>query len=154
VSGAGDEPRGLADAFYARALEEAYAFCGSKIVNPRRKCPHEPEFERLSGSRDLFTREVARFVLEHRALERTTGRGLRRMETLYQTAGSDLFNAVTHSLGYMLGERIYYALATGQMLKREVRELFLDPLEEDGAALVTYLDLSRRLAEVRIPQRV
>jgi uncharacterized iron-regulated protein len=153
VSGAGDEPRGLADAFYARALEEAYAFCGSKIVNPRRKCPHEPEFERLSGSGDLFTREVARFVLEHRALERATGRGLRRMETLYQTAGSDLFNAVTHSLGYMLGERIYYALATGQMLKREVRELFLDPLEEDGAALVTYLDLSRRLADVQIPKR-
>jgi hypothetical protein len=53
----------------------------------------------------------------------------------------------------MLGERIYYALATGRMLKREVRELFLDPLEEDGAALVAYLDLSRRLADVPIPKR-
>ena len=53
----------------------------------------------------------------------------------------------------MLGERIYYALATGRLLKREVRELFLDPLDEEGQAFLTYLNLSRRLAGVRIPQR-
>ena len=158
VSGATGEPLGLVDAFYARALEEAYAFCGSKIVNPRRKCPHEPEFERLARSGDGFTREVARFVLEYRAVERAfehnSGRGLRRMRARYRTAGSELFNAVTHSLGYMLGERIYYALATGLLLKREVRELFLDPLDEDCQPFLTYLDLSRRLANVRIPKRV
>ena len=154
VSGATGEPRGLVDAFYARALEEAYAFCGSKIVNPRRKCPHEPEFERLARTGDGFTREVARFVLDHRAIERTAGRGLRRMQGLYRTAGSELFNAVTHSLGYMLGERIYYALATGVLLKREVRALFLDPLDDDGQPFLTYLELSRRLSKVRIPKRV
>ena len=149
VSGASsDEPRALPDAFYARTLEEAYAFFGSKIVNPRRKCPHEPEFERLARSGDRFTREVARLVLEHRAAER----GRLRPKGGAATSG-DLFNAVTHSLGYMLGERIYYALATGRLLKREVRDLFLDPLSDIGAAFLTYLDLSRRLADVRIPQR-
>ena len=149
VSGASsDEPRALPDAFYARTLEEAYAFFGSKIVNPRRKCPHEPEFERLARSGDRFAREVARLVLEHRAAER----GRLRPKGGAATSG-DLFNAVTHSLGYMLGERIYYALATGRLLKREVRDLFLDPLSDIGAAFLTYLDLSRRLADVRIPQR-
>ncbi len=150
VSGAGEETRGLVDAFYARALEEAYAFCGSKIVNPRRKCPDEPQFERLLRARDAFTREVARFVLAHRAMER----GGRAPRTAWQNAGSELFNAVTHSLGYMLGERLYYALATGRLAKREVRELFLDPLDEEGEPLLTYMDLSRRLEAVRIPQRV
>lgn len=150
VSGASiDEPRALADAFYARALEEAYAFFGSKIVNPRRKCPHEPEFERLARSGDAFTRGVARVVLEHRAAERGKLRTRRFVE-----GSSDLFNAVTHSLGYMLGERLYYALATGLLPKREVRDLFLDPLSDSGAAFLTYLDLSRRLAAVRIPARV
>ena len=153
VSGAGDEPRPLVDAFYSRALEEAYAFCGSKIVNPRRKCPHEAEFERLARASDAFTREVARFVLEHRALEKT-GRGLQRLRPLWQSQGSELFNAVTHSLGYMLGERLYYALATGRMLKRDVRALFLDPLAEEGEPLAMYLSLSRRLAAVRIPRRI
>ncbi len=33
-SGAGDEPRPLLDGFYARALEEAFAFFGSKIRQP------------------------------------------------------------------------------------------------------------------------
>jgi len=151
VSGAGDEPRGLVDAFYGRALEEAYAFCGSKIVNPRRKCPHEPEFQRLLRAPEAgaFTREVARFVLHHRAME-SGGRAARPATA---RAGPALFNAVTHSLGYMLGERLYYALATGRLLKREVRELFLDPLVEDGEPFLAYMALSRRLAGVKIPKR-
>jgi len=153
VSGASDEPRGLVDAFYARALEEAYAFCGSKIVNPRRKCPHEPEFEKLARGRPGFNREVARLVLDHLRIERgeRSGGALRK---LYRSGGAELFNAVTHSLGYMLGERLYYALATGRMLKAEVRLLFLDPLEDDGVPFLTYLDLSKRLSDVRIPKRV
>ncbi|HEX4385876.1 MAG TPA: ChaN family lipoprotein [Myxococcales bacterium] len=151
ISGAGDEPRELADAFYARALEEAYAFCGSKIVNPRRKCPHEPQFERLRKSSDAFTRQVARCVLAHRAAE-TGGRS--RATQRLSKAGPTLFNAVTHSLGYMLGERLYYALATGVCSKSYVRELFLDPLEDEGEPFAVYMMLSRRLAEVRIPKRV
>ncbi|MBS2023673.1 MAG: ChaN family lipoprotein, partial [Deltaproteobacteria bacterium] len=71
VSGATDEPRPLIDGFYARALEEAYAFCGSKIVNPRRKCAHEADFKRLSRrAADPFTRDVARLVLLHGRIER------------------------------------------------------------------------------------
>jgi hypothetical protein len=151
VSGAGDEPRGLVDAFYARALEEAYAFCGSKIVNPRRKCPHEPEFERLLRGGDALTRQVARCVLAHRAVE-TSGRA--RAAHRLSKAGPALFNAVTHSLGYMLGERLYYGLATGVCPKSYVRELFVDPLEEEGEAFATYMMLSRKLAGVRIPKRV
>ncbi len=151
VSGASEDPRGLVDSFYARALEEAYAFCGSKIVNPRRKCPHEPEFERLLRGPDRFQREVARFVLMHKRLERGARPGV-SIKALYRR-DADLFNAVTHSLGYILGERLYYALARGHILKSEVRALFLDPLDEDGAPLLTYLDLASRLREVRIPRR-
>jgi hypothetical protein len=101
-------------------------------------------------SRDAFTRAVARCVLDHRALEKN---GVRRLRAPSAASSDELFNAVTHSLGYMLGERLYYALATGRLLKREVRELFLDPLAEEGQAMVTYLTLSRRLAPIRIPAR-
>jgi hypothetical protein len=38
-------------------------------------------------------------------------------------------------------------------LKSEVRDLFLAPLEEEGAAFLVYLELARRLREVRIPRR-
>jgi hypothetical protein len=140
VSGASEEPRGLMDAFYARVLEEAYAFCGSKIVNPRRKSPRERELERQRRSGDALTRQTARLVLAHLELERG---GKRRLRPLH--GSSELFNAVSHALGYMLGERLYTALATGKMLPREVRELFLDPLEEEGEPFLTYMDLSQRL---------
>ena len=53
-----------------------------------------------------------------------------------------------------MGERLYYALATGRLLKREVRELFLDPLAEEGEPLLAYMRLSRRLSGVRIPKRI
>jgi len=152
VSGAADEPRGLVDAFYARALEEAFAFFGSKIVNPRRKCPHEPEFEKHLRGRDRFQREVARFVLAHKRIERGE-RPHQSLRALYRHADLDLFNAVTHSLGYILGERLYYALARGRIAKAEMRELFVDPLDEEGAPFLTYLDLVTRLADVRIPKR-
>ncbi len=147
VSGASDEPRGLMDAFYARALEEAYAFCGSKIVNPRRRCAHQPEFRRLARSGDALTRQVARLVLAHLELERGRKRRVRPLH-----GSSELFNAVSHALGYMLGEKLYYALLTGRLSKREVRELFLDPLEEEGEAFLTYMKIARRVAAVRIPR--
>jgi uncharacterized iron-regulated protein len=141
VSGADDSPRPLNDAFYARILEEAYAFCGSKVLNPRRKCPHEPEFEKLLRTGDAFTRQVARAVLAHRKHARL------------RISGTQMFNAVTHSLGYMLGERLYYAMAFGSLPKGEVRRLFLDPLAQEGEAFATYLRLSQSLAGVRIPTR-
>ena len=46
-----EEPRQLVDAFYARCLEEALGFLGSKVINHRRKCAHEPYFERVVKSR-------------------------------------------------------------------------------------------------------
>jgi hypothetical protein len=152
VSGAIEEPRGIVDSFYVRTLEEAYAFYGSKIVNPRRKCPLEPEMLKLTRAGDAFTREVAQLVLRHKRFERGEVRPT-ALRAVYRSAGPALFNAVTHSLGYMLGERLYHALATGRLLKSEVRDLFLDPLEEEGAACLVYLDLARRLREVRIPRR-
>jgi hypothetical protein len=141
ASGASEEPRGLMDAFYARTLEEAYAFCGSKIVNPRRQCPGEADFVRLArSSGDAFTRQVARLVLAHLQLERGRKRTLRPLH-----GSSELFNGASHALGYMLGERLHYALATGKLSKREVRELFLDPLHEEGEAFLTYMDLSGKI---------
>lgn len=152
VSGAGDEPRGLVDAFYARALEEAYAFCGSKIVNHRRKCAHEAEWRRLARGPDPFTREVARLVLQHLSLERGEADPA-SLQRLYRSAGPELFNAVTHAVGYMLGDRLYRALATGRLAKGAVRELFLDPLDEEGRPLLVYLDLAARLRGVELPER-
>jgi len=152
-SGAGDEPRPLLDGFYARALEEAFAFFGSKIVNPRRKCAQEADWLRLlHRGPDAFTRDVARMVLRHLRIERGETRRS-ALRDIYASAGPELFNAVTHALGYLLGEKLYYALAQGRLQKSELRELFLDPLDDEGAPLFVYLDLVTRLRALVVPRQ-
>jgi len=152
-SGAGDEPRPLLDGFYARALEEAFAFFGSKIVNPRRKCAQEADWLRLvHRAPDPFTKDVARMVLRHLRIERGETRPS-ALKDIYGSAGPELFNAVTHALGYLLGEKLYYALSQGRLQKAELRELFLDPLEDEGAPLLVYLDLATRLRNLVVPRQ-
>ncbi|MEL6547619.1 MAG: ChaN family lipoprotein, partial [Myxococcota bacterium] len=47
------EPRLLVDAFYARTMEEAVGFLGSKLLNHKRRAPGPKELERRSKSRRL-----------------------------------------------------------------------------------------------------
>ncbi len=142
---------GLVDAFYARAMEEAFAFFGSKIVNPKRKTAHEEEFERRRRSGAPRDRAIAELVLAHLALERGTGGA--RFRAAFGSMRASLFNDVTHALGYILGDRLYYALLSGLVTKAEARRLFCTNIEEDGEPIALYLTLSRRLANVPLPKR-
>lgn len=153
ASGGMDLERGLIDSFYARALEEAYAFFGSKIVNPRRKCAHEHDFARLARGKDEPERTIARLVLGHKRLERGERQVSGAIRALYGAADADLFNAVTHALGYILGDKLYYGMLKRKVSKREIRELFLDPLEESGDPFHTYLHLAAKVGAVEVPRR-
>jgi hypothetical protein len=146
------EPRGLVDAFYARCLEEAVGFLGSKLVNHKRKCAHLPHFERIMRRRAApkEERDLARLVLLHARMER--GEKPRGLSFIYES-DADLFNAVTHVLGYRLGDKLYYALVRGLMSKQEIRALFFDDWQDEGAALTTFLYLSMRTRKVDIPER-
>ena len=143
---------GLIDAFYARVLNEALAFFGSKVVNPRRRATDEATLAALVTAWDEGEREglrgpeveAARLTLGHLALERgARPRGLR--QRLYGAPDADLFNAVTHLLGYLLGEALYDGMRRGRLTKQALRELFLDPLDEDGDAFHAYFYLASAL---------
>jgi uncharacterized iron-regulated protein len=154
AAGGDEEPRYLVDAFYWRVLNEAIGFLGSKLVNHKRKCPHERDFQRLLADKtqkDPFLRELASYVVQHRRMER--GERTRGLRDVYES-DVDMFNAVTHALGYMLGDRLYYALLAGTIDKPQVRELYFEPFEDEGAALSTYLHLVAQTAGTKIPQRI
>ncbi|MDF1563417.1 MAG: ChaN family lipoprotein [Deltaproteobacteria bacterium] len=150
---------GLVDAFYSRILNEAIAFFGSKVINPRRKCAHPPRLKALvddwqRGDRkglrhgDVRAAEVTLAHLRLEAGERVPG-----LRKIYAEADADLFNAVTHLLGYILGDRLYHAMVQGKVTKEQMRALFLDPLEEAGDTFHAYFHLSSRVRRVRIPQQ-
>ena len=157
ICGGDEEPRYLVDAFYCRVLNEAIGFLGSKLINHKRKCPHAPDFERMlrehkkgNDKRSPLDLAVADAVVKHRRMEH--GLGTRGLKEIYM-ADADTFNAVTHALGYMLGDKLYYAMLEGTVSKDDARELFYDKFEEDGAALTTYLALTTRVEKVKLPSR-
>ena len=141
------------DAFYARALEEAIGFLGSKLLNHRRKCPHTSRLERIRRAKNVpaIHKEMARLVLKHQRM--LDGKRIKKSQEIYE-CDMETFNAVTHIIGYQLGDRIYYGLINGTLDKMEIRELFFDCFEEDGAALSTYLYFYARTKDIEIPERL
>ncbi len=158
---AGDEfPRDPVDAFYANALHEALGFLGSKMINHHRKCLHEKDFERIlfffrdqthvPKDRSLEL-DVAHLVLELKALEKQ-GKLISSAKVIQQHDA--LFFAVTHALGYMLGDRLFYALMAGKISKDEIYELYYNPFAESGDPGWVYQHLLQRLRKIRLPRRV
>lgn len=149
-------PRDLIDAFYANILHEALGFFGSKIINHKRKCFHEREYQNLIGYwRDnptmerRFETEMAVLILQHLKLDGNDLPPLR-----YFKMKPKIFLGVTHGLGYMLGDKLYYGLLAKRINKQEIRDLFYASLQEEREPLRIYRRLLKKLKGVKIPKRV
>jgi hypothetical protein len=146
----GDE-RGLVDSFYARTLEQALGFFGSKVLNPRRKCRHAPQLQRQLSEGTSKERQVAAYVLAHQRLEH--GRRAPEVRAAYALRDPEVWGATTRALGQILGDKLYYAMLRGHIAKSEIRELFFDLFEEEGAAFHMYLYLVGKVGHTRVPVR-
>lgn len=154
-----EKPRHPFDAFYANILHEALGFFGSKIINHKRKCYHAGDylkFIRFCQTQDDITKyqlqyETALLAFEAKKLEKR-GEAISDMEVF--AGRHDLFFSLTHALGYMLGDRLYYALLDGVVKKAEIRHLFEDPWEEKGRPFEVYWHWMTRTQEVVIPKRM
>lgn len=154
-------PHNAIEAFYDRAMNEALAFLGSKLVNHKRKALHESAYKRMAGqAKQAMARgdslaqaelQIAKLVLAHKRLER--GGRPDKVEKIF-AASSRVLDAVAHALGYMLGDRLYYALVRGNIKRSEARALFIDPLATRGAAVRAYFVYAARMAGVQVPRRV
>ena len=154
-----EEPRDPVDAFYANAIHEALGFFGSKIINHKRKCFHEKEYlglinylqsNKVPQRRELEV-EIALLILKHKELDK---KGIPIHSQKYFKARHELFFGVTHGLGYMLGDRLYYAFLAEKITKEEVRDLFCDPMKGEGGPFEIYKRLLRKVRGVKIPKRV
>jgi len=168
VSGAQPEERSARDGYYVRVVREALGFFGSRLIDPKRACDTEEAMRaylaRVRGKRlersGRGRRALYRLVLRHIEAERIDARrrrggaGGRRERRrgpqrypFYRHPPS-LQDATSHLLGYILGDKLHQAVLTGQISRRSVRELFLDPLPP-GRAEELYLSLAARLRGVR-----
>ncbi|QQR80978.1 MAG: hypothetical protein IPJ69_02190 [Deltaproteobacteria bacterium] len=149
-------PRDFIDVFYSNILHEALGFFGSKIINHKRKCFHEREYQNLIGywrdnptAERRFEAEMAVLILQHLKLEGNDLPPLR-----YFKMKPKIFLGVTHGLGYMLGDKLYYGLLAKKISKQEIKELFYASLREEREPLRIYRRLLKKLKGVKIPKRV
>jgi hypothetical protein len=102
-------PDGAADRFYARVIEHAVAYFGSRVLHPSRPAP--------APDQTLLTRA---------ACEKAAQAAVRAEEPKFESAALEF--------GERLGQQIYQAYLSGRVEPRGLRRLFLAHLQEPGVA--------------------
>lgn len=129
VGDAMERPRPRTEAFWARCLEEALGFFGSRLVNPTRHCTSREEwawhFQQGTGQ----LRQVAAFTLAVAAALEDDVQAAQRL-----VPPGALFHPVSHALGYLLGDGLARAFAAKRLRRADVRALFHDPFEQPAVA--------------------
>jgi len=111
------------DHFYARVIEHAVAYFGSRVLYPSRPAP---------VSEDLS--------LTRAACEKLAQAASRAEEDRFESAALDL--------GHRIGNQIYDAYLTGKVAPSGVRRLFLAHLDEPGLARKVCLAVISKLRSV------
>jgi hypothetical protein len=136
--------------FYLTALEEALAYFGSKLIDPRRDqladspvLNPDPNGSKAAG----HPAWLRKFIVAHKDLEHhyrslatvplVISRGLRH--------NGSVSTLLRHELGYLLGEQLYRGYVSGVLSRREIRRLFETRFEEEKSPMEGYLDLAERL---------
>ncbi|MGH9497845.1 MAG: ChaN family lipoprotein [Terriglobales bacterium] len=113
------------DRFYARAVEHALAYFGSRVLYPAR----------------LPERELEGWALSPRTskrLSRDAQRGDRAQ-----------FDAAAQKLGYALGSELYDAYLRGSVSRTALRYLFLAHIEQPGQAEKTFTEILLKACTTR-----
>lgn len=148
VGDAMERARPKGEAFWARALEEALGFFGSRLVNPARHCTQLDEWAGLFQHGAAEQQRIAAFVL---ALSAAVHEGpIGAAARLLPLGSLSLFNGVSHALGYLLGDALARAFARGRVSRAEIRQLFVDRFDDPAA---TFFAWSARLKIAGAPRR-
>ena len=147
------------DWFYANVLTEALGFFGSKMINEKRKAPTESSLRLFLGKakkgmdtpNQAETVKIARLILQHLHLEKRTGRETdfrRKFAEVFadRTALPQMFST---QLGYMLGNRLYYAVKKGLIPLKDIRALFYENFSHPGLAFAAYARFVQQLKRIR-----
>jgi hypothetical protein len=151
-----------ADFFYGRALENALAYFGSRVLYPARPAVREADLRDLSDqTREDIERQTGLafsesmraldFLLLHRLLETDIKQCQQVKGSLDEGIRSSgaKFEYITRQLGYLVGCDLYDGYLEGRVTPGFVRSLLLTHVEEPGAAREAYFTLVHRLRGAR-----
>jgi hypothetical protein len=98
------------DVFYARVIEHAVAYFGSRVLYPSRPAPETEHSPALSRS----------------TIEKAAQEAIR--------ADAEKFESTAQDWGYRIGNQIYNAYLAGKVKPNALRRLFLVHLDQPGLA--------------------
>ena len=147
------------DRFYRSVITECLGFFGSKFINEKRKSQTEHSLRIFTAQAkrgelkevDPDMVQAARLILQHFSLQRRTSAAEEFILKFFdhynsRSAVSRMFST---QLGYMLGNKLYYAVKRGKFSIKRIREMFTDPFEAPMKAFGSYLDVCERVKNVK-----
>ena len=158
------KPLSAFDRFYRDVITECLGFFGSKFINEKRKSHSEHSIRMFLGqikrgelkhtNQDIL--QVARYILQHFYLQRQTSEAKEFINKFFlqynsQSANTRMFST---QLGYILGNKLYYALKSGKFSLKRVQGYFRDSLDEPTEAFNCYLEISNRVKKVKDVSRL
>jgi hypothetical protein len=152
------------DYFYRNVITECLGFFGSKFFNEKRKAQSENSIRSFIGKAkrgeykktDQESIQVATYILQHFYLQRKTNdpkEYIKKFHIQYKSR-SAISRIFSTQLGYMLGNRLYYAVKRGKFSISRIREIFCDPFDEPMKAFDCTLEVSERVKKVKHVSRM
>jgi hypothetical protein len=152
------------DYFYRHVITECLGFFGSMFLNEKRKAQSENSIRRFLGKvkrgehkgADQETIQVARYILQHFYMQRKSSEAaefIKKFHTQYKSR-SAISRVFSTQLGYMLGNKLYYAVKRGKFSMERIREFFRDPFDKPMKAFECYLEISERVKKVKHVSRL
>ncbi len=158
------KPVSAFDHFYRNVITECLGFFGSKFINEKRKSHSEHSIRMFLGQAkrgelkhtDQEILQVGRYILQHFYLQRKTSDATEFIKKFFfqynsQSAVTRMFST---QLGYILGNKLYYALKKGKFSLRRVQSYFRDSFDEPTEAFNCYLEISNRVKKVKDVSRL
>jgi hypothetical protein len=147
------------DHFYRDVITECLGFFGSKFFNEKRKAQSENSIRRFLGKvkrgeykkTDKESIQVAKYILQHLYLQRKTAdpkEFIKKFHVQYKSR-SAISRIFSTQLGYMLGNRLYYAVKRNKFSVGRIRDIFCDPFDEPFKAFNCTLEISERVKKVK-----
>ncbi len=152
--------RTMSDRFYAFVFEEALCTFGARLVNPVIPCGGPGELfeaigdkgsvsEALPGMTLAETRETAALLRYHVAREKSGySMSTEKMKRIHRL-GIRKRLWIIKALGWTLGDALYNGFHEGKVTIEELQGLFRERFEEEGGAVLQYLEWAGRLGPYR-----
>jgi hypothetical protein len=152
------------DDFYRNVIAECLGFFGSKFINEKRTAHTQNSIRSLLGqarrgelkNTDPDIIEAAHYILQHFYLQ---GKSADAAEFenkffLQYHSRSVVSRMFSTQLGYILGNKLYYAVKKGKFSLKRIQAYFRNPFDQPQKAFNCFIDICNRMKKLKHVNRL